>query len=305
MKCFLVLFFNLLLFVSYAQQAGYVFIENKNQWDENINYKTDLKNGHLYVCKDGLVFDFFDEKKMDKIYKSHYTDKRLNTDKKINKHAYKVEFINSNLNNKVIGSQAAKGIFNYFIGKNPLKWGKNAKGFHQINYENIYPKIDLQLYSKYFNLKYDLIVKPGGDPNDIHFKYNGIKDISIKKDRLHIYTSVNHIIEDKPVAFQIINGVKKIIPCQYLLDGNVLSYKFPNGYNHEYDLVIDPTLIFSTFSGSFANNFGYSATFDSKGFLYSGSSVFGQQYPTTFGAYDTTFGGGTVDVVFGAAAPGD
>ena len=56
------------------------------------------------------------------------------------------------------------------------------------------------------------------------------------------------------------------------------------------------TLIFSTFSGSYANNFGYSATFDSKGFLYSGSSVFGQQYPTTFGAYDTTFGGGTVDV---------
>ncbi len=296
MKCSLVLFFNLLLFVGYTQQAGYVFIENKNQWNENINYKTDLKNGHLYVCNDGLVFDFFDEKKRDKIYKSHYTEKRLNSDKKINKHAYKVEFINSELNKKVIGSQPAEGIYNYFIGKDPLKWGKNAKGFHQINYQNIYPKIDLKLYSKYFNLKYDLIVKPGANPNDIQFKYNGIKDISIKKNRLHIFTTVNHIIEDKPVAYQIINGVKNSISCHYSLDENVLSFQFPNGYNDEYDLVIDPTLIFSTFSGSFANNFGYSATFDSKGFLYSGSSVFGQQYPTTFGAYDTTFGGGTVDI---------
>jgi len=296
MKCFLVLIFNLLIFASYSQQAGYVFIENKNQWNKNINFKTNLKNGHLYICGDGLVFDFFDEKKMDKIYKSHYTEKRLNTDKKIKKHAYKIEFLNSNSSKTIIGSQKAKGTYNYFIGKNPYKWGTNAKGFHQINYLNIYPEIDLKLYSKYFNLKYDLIVKPGADPNVIKFKYNGIKDISIKKERLHIYTSVNHVIEDKPIAFQIINGIKKIIPCKYSLDGNVISYKFPNGYDHEIDLVIDPTLIFSTFSGSFANNFGYSATFDSKGFLYSGSSVFGQQYPTTLGAYDTTFGGGTVDV---------
>ena len=85
--------------------------------------------------------------------------------------------------------------------------------------------------------------------------------------------------------------------CKYVLNKNILSYEFPKGYEKKYDLIIDPTLIFSTFSGSFSNNFGYSATFDSKGFLYSGSSAFGSQYPTTLGAYSTTFGGGTVDVV--------
>jgi len=56
-------FFFLFLFISfYGQQAGYVFIENKNQWDENVNFKSELKNGDLYVCEDGLLFDFFDEK---------------------------------------------------------------------------------------------------------------------------------------------------------------------------------------------------------------------------------------------------
>jgi gliding motility-associated-like protein len=89
---------------------------------------------------------------------------------------------------------------------------------------------------------------------------------------------------------------KKLISCKYVLKQNILSYEFPDGFDENYDLIIDPTLIFSSFSGSFANNFGYSATFDSKGFLYSGSSVFGQQYPTTYGAYDTIFGGGTVDI---------
>ena len=296
MRLLTILIINLISILNFAQQAGHIFIENKNQWNENIIYKAELRNGSLYACKDGLVFDFFDEKKIEKIYSSHYTDKKIKTEKKINKHAYKVEFINSNQNKLSTGSQASKCNYNYFIGKDRSKWGTNAKGFHQICYENIYQNIDLKLYSKFFNLKYDLIIKPKGNPEDIKFRYYGVKDISIKKERLHIYTSVNHIIEDKPIAFQVINGVKHPVKCNYHLENKVLSYDFPDGYNANFDLIIDPTLIFSTFSGSYANNFGYSATFDSKGFLYSGSSVFGQQYPTTFGAYDTTFGGGTVDV---------
>ena len=45
-------------------------------------------------------------------------------------------------------------------------------------------------------------------------------------------------------------------------------------------------LEFSTYSGSTADNFGYTATYDNYGFLYSGSTVFGVGYPTTLGAYD-------------------
>jgi gliding motility-associated-like protein len=57
-------------------------------------------------------------------------------------------------------------------------------------------------------------------------------------------------------------------------------------------LVIDPQLIFSTYSGSTTDNFGYTATYDQEGYLYSGSSAFGQGYPTTLGAYQTTWAGG-------------
>ena len=108
MRSLNILIINLIAISNFAQQAGHIFIENKNQWNENIIYKADLRNGSLYACKDGLVFDFFDEKKIEKIYSSHYTDKKIKTDKKINKHAYKVEFINSNQNKLATGSQASK-----------------------------------------------------------------------------------------------------------------------------------------------------------------------------------------------------
>ena len=289
--CYL-FFFNLI----FSQQGGYIFIENKSQWEENVKFKSQLKNGNLYVCNDGLTFDFFDEKKLNRFYKTHFSNDKKPFIDKINKHAYKVNFIKSSTKKITLGSQPSEGYYNYFIGRDQSKWGTNAKGFYHITYNDLYPKINLELYSKYFNLKYDLIIKPGGNPKKIQFNYEGVKDISIKKNRLHIYTSVNHIIEEQPIAYQIINGQKTNVICNYVLNKNNLSFELPNGYNKKYDLVIDPTLIFSTFSGSFSNNFGYSATFDSKGFLYSGSSTFGNQYPTSLGAYSTSFGGGTVDI---------
>ena len=78
---------------------------------------------------------------------------------------------------------------------------------------------------------------------------------------------------------------------------NKLRFEFPNGYNQNIDLIIDPTLIFSTYSGSISDNFGYTATYDNQGYLYSGSTAFGVDYPVTTGAFQQSFQGGVTDIV--------
>ena len=65
-----------------------------------------------------------------------------------------------------------------------------------------------------------------------------------------------------------------------------------------YDLVIDPELVFSTYSGSSADNFGYTATYDKQGNLYAGSISFGPGYPTTLGAYQLNFNGGVGNRIY-------
>ena len=295
MRLFLTLSFSLTYLVLISQQSGFIFIENKGQWNNEVKFKTDLKNGHLYTCADGLVFDFFDEGKLEELYEKHYIKPTNSRNNKLKKHAYKVSFNGANFNSTIKGDQPTINHFNFFKG-DKTKWKSNVKGFHELTFQEIYSNIDLKIYTKYFNLKYDIIVNPGGNTNEIEFTYEGVKDISIKKERLHLYTSVNHVIEDKPYAYQIINGNKTEVVCLYTLNEKTLKFSLPNGYNKEYPLIIDPTLIFSTFSGSYSNNFGYTATFDSKGFLYSGSSVFGSQYPTTLGAYNVNFMGGDVDI---------
>lgn len=296
---FRLFFISFLFFTSVVAQehkGGYTFIQNKKQWHPNVLFKADVQSGYFYIEKDGFLFDMVNVKKMNEYVSAHYDKQKQISFDSLEWHSYKVTFEDCNPNVVVYGEDKAPEYYNYFIGDNPDKWAGNVSAYHSINYGEVYTNIDARIYTKLFDLKYDFIVKKGGSPQDIRLSYKGADKVEIREERLHIYTTVNHVVEDKPFAYQIIN--KKVVPveCKYRLKNEYLSFDFPNGYNENYDLVIDPTLKFSTFSGSFSDNFGYAATFDSKGFLYSGSSTFGNQYPTTIGAYSTSFNGGIVDI---------
>lgn len=283
---------------SHEVVSAYTFVENKGQWPVQVTHKADLKSGYLYVQKDGLVFDLYDPIEVNRYVDAHHNKTARNGFDSLHWHAYKIQFKNCDVSKNVQLSAdfPTAHVYNYYIGNDPNKWGENARGYSAITYQNLYPNIDFKIYGQLFNLKYDFIVAPGGDPSSIQLEYNGPSKLELKKGKLHVYTEVNHIIEDAPLVYQIIDGKRVVIASEYTLNGNVVSYKILGAYNKQLPLVIDPTLMFSTYSGSFSNNFGYSATFDAKGFLYSGSSAFGSQYPTTFGAYNTSFSGGIVDI---------
>ncbi|MBK6522660.1 MAG: hypothetical protein IPG08_10150 [Sphingobacteriaceae bacterium] len=53
--------------------------------------------------------------------------------------------------------------------------------------------------------------------------------------------------------------------------------------------MIDPVLVFAAQSGSTADNFGMTATFDLQGNLYSGGTVFAIGYPFVTGSYSNFF----------------
>jgi hypothetical protein len=93
-----------------------------------------------------------------------------------------------------------------------------------------------------------------------------------------------------------------IIPvdCKFVLKGKNVYLNFGT-YDKNLPLIIDPTLVFCSYSGSYVDNWGYTSTYDNEGNLYGGSSVFGISYPgfpTTTGAYQITYGGALKILVF-------
>lgn len=273
----------------------FLFKQNKGQWHENALFKTILADGSLFLEKDGLTYSFIDKTFIRSI---HSENKPKEFPKSFKAHGVKVKFKNSNKNVLVTQKESSPFYENYFIGNDKSKWASDVRAFHEVYYSSIYDNIDFNIYSEYGNLKYDFIVHLNGNTKDIKVNYEGADKMYIKDGILYIKTSITDIIEQKPYAYQVINGTKVKVTCNYKLKDNELTFDFPNGYNKEETLIIDPVLVFSSYTGSTADNFGFTATYDNNGFTYAGGITFGVGYPVTTGAYDVSYYNGGTNTYF-------
>ncbi|NND94939.1 MAG: T9SS type B sorting domain-containing protein [Flavobacteriales bacterium] len=268
------------------------FIENKGQWPANVLFRAEHESGFVYLENDRITFDLRDVDQFSHVAHAHEQGKVF--DEPLNFHCFRMLFLEAEKTKKVITQDPSKGYFNYFLGNDASKWGKRAQAFRVVTYLDLYPGIDMKFYFKEGDFKYDLIVSPGASVDLINFEYSGVNP-KLKEECLVYQTAIGDIKELRPFSYQSTNESILETQSAYKLKGNRLSFELGN-FREDLELIIDPVLKFSTFSGSSANNFGYTATFDQAGFLYSGSSVFDQGYPTTEGAYDLTFNQGNVDI---------
>ena len=296
----LYLIMSLLFTNLFCTSQGYVeFTENKGQWDNKVLYNGITSYGQIALMDDGYTVLQYQANDFDRLQKQAH-DKGKNTIKEnIKSHVWQVQFANTNPNTYVTAEKALSGISNYYIGNNPTKWASNCKTYTEVTYNNLYQGINLHYYSNNGTLKYDIIVQPNTDVSKIAINYKGINNLTTDRDgNLVIPTSVGKFKEKTPYAYQVINGKRETVNCSYKVKNNQLTYKL-GAYNPKEILVIDPTLIFSTHSGSTANNWGYTATYGPDETFYGGGDVRGQGFPQTPGAYDNTYDGsnaGTTDI---------
>lgn len=283
--------------MSLPRQEQLRFTENKGQWHEKILFRTEIPNGQLLLENNAFYFFLYSANDLDKIQHPGKGGAVI-----VNGHAFKEEFLGANLQPAISANHAFADYANYFLGNNPAHWAGGVKIFAEIQYANIYDGVDLKLYTREgMQLKYDWIVKPGADAGKIQVRYNGVEELLVRRGALTVKTSVGNMVEEKPFAYQTINGFKKEVKCNFIVEGDKVSFDFPEGYDRAVELVIDPTIVFSTYTGARADNWGYTATYDSKECMYLGgyvnatptSGVTLLTYPTTVGAFQTTWGGGT------------
>lgn len=283
---------------TWAQKTA--FIENVGQWDSPFEFNLPFPSGGIYISSNELVYTFrkYAEIDLDEDHENHDVHgPNIPIGTPIYGHSYKVKFLGANVKPQIKPSKKRKAYLNYLLGNDPEKWRSNVGMYEQLTVVNLYPGIDLKYYfNKEANLKYDLILDAGVNSDLIQIEYQGADGLELSHGNLVVKNSVQDVVELKPFAYQWINGEKVEVKCKYIVEGNLLKFKIGR-YDSDKKLIIDPVLIFSTYSASKADNFGFTATYGEGGMAYGGGIVFsGGKYPTTLGAYQDTFGGGTVDV---------
>jgi gliding motility-associated-like protein len=271
-----------------------LFVENQGQWEDSYDYKLQLSSGSMFFENMGYTMLLVDPESVGHSEDDH-NHFHTGENEILQQHSIKMQFLNANPFPSIEGDLKTGFYYNYLLGNDPTHWKSNVGVYKKIIYKDIYPSIDIHYYGDEEDLKYDFIVKPGGDSRLIQMKYSGAQT-QLKKDKLHISTVFGDLQEVIPSVYQVIDGERIEIDAYYELKNGIVQFDVGD-YNSNYDLIIDPKLVFSSFSGSSANNFGFTATYDNEGNSIGGGIVFnsGGTYPTSVGAFQTSFQGANGD----------
>lgn len=294
-KIFLPLFF---FFVALSQVQArpngvLKFVENKKQWNPAVLYRADIPGGRLFFTNKGIQYSYYNADDLETIHEKRHEDYFGAYKLPVHCYAYNVQFQQYNPNVQISAGDKLPYYENYFIGNDPAQWAGNVGVYQTVQYSELYTGIDLIAYSRENAFKYDLFVKPQGDVSQIKFKYEGIQPKLLPNGNLQMNIGFNTVEELAPYCYQMIGGKKVNVKSNYVLnEQGELSFTFPEGYRRDLELVIDPVLVFATYSSSTATTYGFSATYDAAGSLYAGGECFGVGWVATPGAFQLAYGGG-------------
>lgn len=293
----LFIFFSVFHFLGVKAQLS--FTENKGQWDQRVLFQSEAGNSTFFLQKDGYTILMQHPDDYSRAFEYYHGHKHEPASSKttVNEglpgqfraHAYKVKFLRANANPQIVKEKPLPGYENYFIGDDPSKWASGCRSYQAVTYKNLYPGIDLRYYVQGTQLKYDLIVYPGADLSKVQLQYDGTDRLKIRDQELTIETSVGSVRELKPFTFQYQEEGRRTIPCKYKLSGNVLSFEVKE-YDHSKTLIVDPVVIFSSFSRASTDNWGFTATPGPDGSMYGAGIAQPSGFPVSPGAIS---GGGS------------
>ena len=290
---------------------GNGFIENRDQWSCDIDFVANVPGGQMVVRPGRFTYSFLDYKKINEAHdRTHLPFNEINPNDgahdQISGRTVDVRFLNSNTAAPPRASARHDLYYNYFSGS-PENRAAKPYAYGQETYPSFYEGVDLKLYATGSNIKYDLYVAPGADPRQIMLEYNGASSLAMEDGDFVIDAEFVKIIEKNPISYQWINGEQRFVATTYVLEDNQLSFSFPEGYDPCYELVIDPLLIFSTYSGFTADNWGSTATPGENGNLYSAGvtneTTFGGNFPafnaqSEAGPFQVNYGGNNIFFFF-------
>jgi pimeloyl-ACP methyl ester carboxylesterase len=188
-------------------QLPLYFVENRGQLDERVAYYIQGSDKTIYFTSAGVTFAL--------------TSQTLPSDDAHDRHSHattppysrwavKLDFVGANPGARPAGIDQTEAVISYFKGR-PDEWRTGLPTYAGLVYRDLWPGIDL-IYSGTFNqLKYQFVVKPGADPQQIQLAYRGATSVKINAaEQLEVTTPLGGFTDDVPYAYQETAGGQRV-----------------------------------------------------------------------------------------------
>jgi hypothetical protein len=183
--------------------------------------------------------------------------------------ALQLHLVGANRAPQIQPGTLAPSVSNYFLGRDHDQWHVNVPNYSQLAYRSVYPGIDLAYYGQQGLLEYDFIVAPGSDPNLIRMQFSGALHASVNADGgVSLGLAHHRLTVSVPVAYQTIDGVRHPVNARFVRKaGNEYGFRLGD-YDRGKELIIDPTLTYSTYLGGSDDEGIFGIGFDPEGNIY-------------------------------------
>ena len=284
-----------------------LFVENQGQWgDPSVRHMHQGDGVNVAMTDSGPVFQVFRKEAAGDAAAADPNNptaalpgQRIAPENHVTETTqFSVGFVGANQVSPV-GLEQAETKFNYLVGGQE-NWHTDVSSYQVVAYQGLYDGIDLQTCGQRSHLKYEFHVAPGADYRQIQVRYAGIEGLSLAADgSLHVQlgNGWGEMVDDAPYIYQVIDGRQVAVAGRFmLLDASSYSFEISGDYDPAEALVIDPDLAWSTYLGGSNNDEGFGIAVDAARNAYVTGHTYSSNFPTTPGAYDTTYNGSDVFV---------
>ena len=247
------------------------FIENQGQMASQVDYYANTFYGTAYITDDGITHS---------VLANNSTIVAL-----------KEQFIGENGDAIALdprGENKSQAQVSYFVGNNSADWRTGITTYDLVSLGEIYPDITVKARAHGDNMEKLFYVSPGGNVADIIVRVDGASGLKVLEDgSLSVETGAGAVNLSVPKAFQDGNAVAV---SYRVIDEN--TYGFTVGeYDHEKELLIDPSIAYSTYIVGSNEDGIYGMAVDNQGYVYVCGQTVSVDFPVTMGAYQTAAGG--------------
>jgi hypothetical protein len=212
------------------------------------------------------------------------------------------------------GVDELPGKSNYLIGNNPSRWKMNLANYGAVRYEGIYPGINLFYYGNQGRLEYDFVVAPGASISSIAWSFasrgsvapsSAVRRVDANGD-LVLGIDGSEIRFSKPTAYQLPREVpdslvmaksgrtfsadglqRTMVESRWVMrPGGLVGFEI-GAYDPGHPLVIDPSLVYSTYLGGSGLDQASAIAVDSSGNAYVTGGTISSDFPKTGNAPQT------------------
>jgi uncharacterized protein (TIGR03437 family) len=195
------------------------------------------------------------------------------------------------------------GAANYFLGSEK-NWKTDVTGYGRVRSAGVYPGIDLVFHGDGGRLEYDFIVGPHSDPGAIQLDFSGQRGLRVDSNGDLVISTSGHAGNDeirwkRPEIYQDVEGRRTPVAGNFVVSHNRVRFEIAT-YDRSRELVIDPTLAYSTYLGGPNNEVARGIGVDGAGNVYVAGDTQSNNLPTV-SAVQPNFGGSAAVNSFGDA----